>query len=47
MSYFETDPITQHNIQLVQYSKQMQEILQQIQKSYKVTKFITRAIIHS
>lgn len=36
ISYFEADPITLHNIQLVQYSKQMQEILQQIQKSYKV-----------
>ncbi|XP_032796425.2 uncharacterized protein LOC116932704 [Daphnia magna] len=35
ISYFEADPITLHNIQLVQYSKQMQEILQQIQKSYK------------
>ncbi len=38
ISYFETDPITQHNIQLVQYTKQMQELLQQMQQSYKVTR---------
>ena len=36
ISYFEVDPITQHNIQLVQYTKQMQELLQEMQQSYKV-----------
>lgn len=40
ISYFEIDPIIQHNIQLVQYTKQMQEILQQLQQNYnKVLQF--------
>ena len=33
MSYFDADPITKHNIELVQYCKQMVEVLQQIQTS--------------
>lgn len=36
ISYFDADPIIKHNIQLVQYSKQMEELLQQLQNSYMV-----------
>merc|ERR1740128_770586 len=37
ISYFKPDVLTQHNTQLVQYSKQMEELVDQIQNSYSKT----------
>jgi len=42
ISYFKPDVLTQHNTQLVQYSKQMEELVDQIQNSYSVSTQILR-----
>jgi len=40
VSYFKPDVLTQHNTQLVQYAKQMQELSDQINNSYSVSTII-------